>query len=224
MEQVEWGDWLASSLAGLGIEDETFSEYIVQLCLEDSIEEEERKDVITEFLAESANEPVDDLVTELLKKNAESKVKKQKEMLEERVRALAAQRSRDLEALKSDTHDDNHTKSKQELSAEEQAMRSYLLSQYGYEAEGDESENPSQPPSLVKGKVSSKDKRAGPGDPLLERNVNAETVRLQEQAKKLAAQTEHQRQQVQLKAMQEKQKAEREKEKKRTVKKEKRRM
>ncbi|KAJ3181234.1 hypothetical protein HDU87_001363 [Geranomyces variabilis] len=228
--EEDWDSWLAAKLEkDLAIADEAFAEYITQLCSEDTMEDDERREVIVEFLDEaSAGQPVAPCVDEILAKHAERQAAAAAREKEDRAKSLHEAKQRELEALQADTAADPSSAAagggkKKVLSLEEKLARDRLLALYGYESEdheGDDAEGKSG------GDGSAGAASGGGGDPngLLMKNDNAERVRAEEQAKKAKAQAEHQKNVQRNKENVEKQKAEREKEKKRTVKKEKRRM
>ncbi|KAJ3020701.1 hypothetical protein HKX48_000365 [Thoreauomyces humboldtii] len=255
---AEWDNWLAETLTtDLGITDEvasrlffviqadpganllkTFAEYITQLCTEDSIEDEERQEVISEFLADASAQPVEPVVKAILARNVEARRRCRKREEEEKEDALKAAKQKELEALQSHTAKTSERaagipsgagSSKKVLTGAEKLERERLLAAYGYEMEDDEEEENAEEPSEGANQGRGGNRRpggggGGGGDPLLARNDNAERVRAEEQAKKAKAAAEHQQTVARNKEMQEKQRLEKEKEKKKTVKKEKRRM
>ncbi|KAJ3158525.1 hypothetical protein HDU86_002750 [Geranomyces michiganensis] len=230
----DWDSWLAAKLEkDLAIADEAFAEYITQLCSEDSMEDDERREVIVEFLdeASAAGQPVAPCVDEILAKHAERQAAEAARVEEERAKSLDAAKQRELQALQADTttaDGDFAGAKKKMMSLEEKLARDRLLARYGYESDDPEEGAAGESKGGDGAGAGSAAGAAGGGgsDPsgLLVKNDNAERVRAEEQAKKAKAQAEHQKTVQRNKENVEKQKAEREKEKKRTVKKEKRRM
>ena len=54
MNELKLETWISTMLAKrLFIEDETFSEYIFQLCQDDTMDQEEKRSIIKEFLCEA---------------------------------------------------------------------------------------------------------------------------------------------------------------------------
>ncbi|KAI8917269.1 hypothetical protein DFJ77DRAFT_459783 [Powellomyces hirtus] len=227
MDSAEWDAWLAGKLdRELGIDDETFAEYITQLCSEDTMEADERREVIVEFLNEAAEgKPVETVVEEILAKYSEMRDAAAAKEIEEKARLRDAAKEKELEALQSDTSSTPDTRAgKRALTTEEKLARERVLAQYGYEEdEVVETEN-GEVEFVYKGKNDGKG--ADMDSALLPKNDNAERVKAEEQAKKAKAAAEHAKNVQRNKELLEKQKqkVEKEKEKKRTQKKEKRRM
>ncbi|KAI8818393.1 uncharacterized protein EV422DRAFT_569817 [Fimicolochytrium jonesii] len=238
MADIDWDTWLASKLESeLKITDETFAEYITQLCTEcnfslvacngveqDTIEEEEKREVIVEFLGEATSDEanVEPVVDELLKRNAEFREKAAKREEEERLKALEAAKQKELEALQSnrsskDPQHDDQSKTKKAMSSSERLARERLLAQYAYETD-DIVETADGAAESV-----STRKKGGERD-LLAKNDNAERIRQEEQAKRAKAQADHQKKVQRDKELLEKQRLDKENQKKKTVKSEKRRM
>ncbi|KAJ3156476.1 hypothetical protein HDU89_004258 [Geranomyces variabilis] len=227
--EEDWDSWLAAKLEkDLAIADEAFAEYITQLCSEDTMEDDERREVIVEFLDEaSAGQPVTPCVDEILAKHAERQAAAAAREKEDRAKLLHEAKQKELQALQADTAVDPHSAvaggKKKTMSLEEKLARDRLLALYGYESEDQEGDD-AERKSGGDGGAGAAGVGGGDSSGLLMKNDNAERVRAEEQAKKAKAQAEHQKNVQRNKENVEKQKAEREKEKKRTVKKEKRRM
>ncbi|KAJ3269955.1 hypothetical protein HK104_005004 [Borealophlyctis nickersoniae] len=207
-------DWLTQSLATLSIEDETFSEYIIQICDEDSIEDAEKEEIITEFLSEATDKPVATFVTSLLARTQARKHAAKEREEAERIRAIENAKEKEQEALRKEASTSESAATKKTLSEEEKRARQRVLMEYGWETEDVEGGEGTGGVGADKGGE----------NPLLTKNRNAEIVKEAEQAKRTKAQTEHQKIVARNKEMQEKQRLEKEKAKKGTVKKEKRRM
>ncbi|KAJ3055862.1 hypothetical protein HK097_008965 [Rhizophlyctis rosea] len=237
-------DWVVTELASLSITDETFSEYITQLCTEETIEDDEKREIITEFLAEATvrmlpvvtitpsaaqltpvyllqDKPVGPFVDSLLQRNQQRiEDAKRKEELD-RKRILEEVKEKELQALQADKS--SGTSEKKVLSKEEKRARDRVLAQYAYDLDEVVENDNGEVEILYKGAGGSEDKGVS-SDPLLMKNRNADVVKEAEAAKRAKAQSEHQRTVARNKELQEKQKLEKEKEKRRTMKKEKRRM
>ncbi|KNC98581.1 uncharacterized protein SPPG_06266 [Spizellomyces punctatus DAOM BR117] len=218
----EWDEWLTASLMDLSINDETFSEYITQLCSEETMEDGERREVIVEFLSEATDQPVEQLVDEMLRRNAEWREKARRQEEEMKQKALEAVKLQEREALQATISQQEIKPAKKQLSKEEKQARERLLAQYGYDLDEVVETADGEVEFIYKGKKD--DKKSSSDEVLLPKNRNAEIVKQAEQAKRLQAQAEHQKQVQRNKELQEKQRLEKEKEKRRTMKKEKRRM
>ncbi|KAL2918988.1 hypothetical protein HK105_201258 [Polyrhizophydium stewartii] len=215
---------VAEGLAGLGITDETFAEYVLQICFEDTIPDDEKRDIIVEFLREATEQDVESWVDGVLASVGADKERQREAEAAARQRELAAQREREQQVLKAGVQGEAPRKSEtREMTKEERRARERVLAQYGYDLDEVVETEDGEVEILYKGESDSR-ATAGEGSGLLAKNRNADVVKEQEQARKLKAQAEHQKMVARNKELQEKQRLEKEKEKRRTQKKEKRRM
>ncbi|KAF9974828.1 hypothetical protein BGZ73_001688 [Actinomortierella ambigua] len=226
-------EFVTKALAGLKLEDEAIAEYFARLVEEESMEEPEKREAITELLADVTEEPTTTIVDEVFEFYNAMQAKKKAQEEEQKAKALETAKEKERASLLAelDRKDDNGILSMssrhvvKNLTKDERRRREALLSQYGFDmdeiVEGDNGEL----------EISYKDrsggggkKSSGSGDPLLQANNNADIVKQKEAARraemKKASESERERNKQAL----EKQRLEKEKEKRRTQKHEKRRM
>ncbi|KAI8852014.1 hypothetical protein BC829DRAFT_91315 [Chytridium lagenaria] len=198
--------------AELGITDEAYSEYISQLLTEDSMETEEKLEVIKEFLEEATSKDVTEFVEKLLR-NAEL-LKLKAIDLSDAPSAQAPNIEAELEALKETTLSEPK---KKVLTKEERRKRDQLLAKYGYDVDEIVEGADGEAEFVYRGDTSVPELSIGGND-------NAARVRDVEQQRRAKMKSEHEQTVLRNKAALEKQLADKEKEKRRTQKKEKRRM
>ncbi|KAG0328364.1 hypothetical protein BGZ99_005547 [Dissophora globulifera] len=235
-ESTEIETFIAERLATISLQDEAITEYFARIVEEESMEETDKREAITELLADVTEEPtgtVIDMVFEVW-----NRIKKEEEQkaLEEKQKALDAAKEKERAALRAAFDDPNNREGVLSMSSrhvvknmtkEERKKRDALLAQYGYDldemVEGDDGEMEIVYKDRSGGGSSSKSNVAST-DPLLMANTNADIVKNKESQRraemKKASESEKERNKLAL----EKQRLEKEKEKRRTQKSEKRRM
>ncbi|KAJ3088995.1 hypothetical protein HK102_007447 [Quaeritorhiza haematococci] len=227
MAESELLQAINDGLKKLQIDDETFSEYISQICLEETIEADEKREAITEFLAEATDSSTESFVTTIIAKADKVHAAAREREEEERAKALEAVREKEKAVLTEHAGDAEvfigGTSDKKKMSKEEMQRRERLLAQYGYDLDEVVEREDGEVEILYKGSGSSSADSNGK-DELLMKNTNADVVKQAELAKRAKAQAEHQKQVQRQKELLEKQRLEKEKEKRRTQKREKRRM
>ncbi|KAJ2991757.1 hypothetical protein HDV02_003493 [Globomyces sp. JEL0801] len=212
---------ITSYLSTIGIDDETFSEYILQIIQDDSMTMEEQIEIIVEFLQEAIENDSTELniqnwVATIIQSSNDIKLKLKEQ--EERERQELIEKTKQIEITNKTTNDNTLSKSKKpELTREERIERERWLSKYGYEVE-DVEENENGETEIVFRDQTGK-KQSNLDD--LGKNRNAELVQQKELMKKLEAQKIHQTEKMRNKELMEKQRLEKEKKKKGTQKREK---
>ncbi|KAL0089657.1 hypothetical protein J3Q64DRAFT_1729586 [Phycomyces blakesleeanus] len=222
-------DQVAAQLEKIQLKDDDISEYIAGIVQEDSLEEEEKREAISEFISETTDKPTDEIIDNILnewkkmhslqeKSEAELKAKQTQE-IQEREKARQAEQ----EKLREEEKQLAALNRRKELSKEEREKRERLLQQYSYGApETSDSEQTAT-------EAHPKDKRVvASQDHLLVANRNADVIKEQEAFRREQMRHESELEKERNKMLQKKQKQDKEKEKdkdkKRTMKKEKRRM
>ncbi|KAH6602707.1 hypothetical protein BASA61_000872 [Batrachochytrium salamandrivorans] len=219
MDDAAFAEWITTSLAALGIADETFAEYILQICTEESILRQEKQEIIGEFLAESLETSATEWVEELLlrndqvSQNAQLKADAHKLIQQETQREL----ERELQSLVVSELDQQRRPNAKVLTKEDRRARERLLAQYSYEVD-EEVEGENGEIEFIYKDHSPETTLPGEGAGLLTKNRNSDFVKAQEIERKLQAQAEHQKVKARNKEMQEKQALEKEKAKTRTQK------
>ncbi|KAF9928824.1 hypothetical protein BGZ67_006750 [Mortierella alpina] len=227
--------FIAEKLAGISLQDEAITEYFARLVEEESMEEPEKREAITELLADVTEEPtmtVIDTVFEFWNSLKEAEAKKAQE---EKEKVLAVAKEKERASLKAQLEDTSNREGTLSMSSrhviknmtkEERKKRDALLAQYGYDL--DEMVEGADGEMEIVYKDRSKASGAASGvstaDPLLMANNNAEIVKQKDAVRraemKKASENEKERNKLAL----EKQRLAQEKEKRRTQKSEKRRM
>ncbi|KAF9408407.1 hypothetical protein BGZ94_002321 [Podila epigama] len=230
-ESNEIETFIAEKLAGISLQDEAITEYFARIVEEESMEEPEKREAITELLADVTEEPtatVIDAVFEFWTTLQEQEAKKAQEAKE---KVLQAAKEKERAALKAELENPNREGALsmssrhvvKTMTKEERKKRDALLAQYGYDldemVEGDDGEL-----EIVYKDRSSKGSNVNTSDPLFMANNNADIVKNKEAQRraemKKASEMEKERNKLAL----EKQRQAAEKEKRRTQKNEKRRM
>lgn len=222
-------DQVTEQLATIELKDEDISEYITGIVEDESMEEEEKREVISEFLAEATDKDTATLIDTLLKNWKKVRQSQEKEAEEKKSKLIEEARAREEErksrAEKEQEENSALRSAQKQMTKEEKEARDKLMQQYGYVAEGGEEEEEAQPTELTP-----RDRRRGKTlpvpDPLLAANRNAELVKEKEQARREQMKQASDKEKERNKMLQEKQKKEKvqDKEKKKTQKGERRRM
>ncbi|KAG0265504.1 hypothetical protein DFQ27_000583 [Actinomortierella ambigua] len=226
--------FVVNALAGLSLEDEAIAEYFARLVEEESMEEPEKREAITELLADVTEEPTTTIIDEVFEFYNGLQAKKKAQEEEQKAKVLAAAKEKERASLLAelDRRDDNGILSMssrhvvKNLTKEERRKREALLAQYGFDmdeiVEGDdgELEISYKDRSGSGGKKSS----SGTSDPLLQANNNADIVKQKEAARRAEMRKASESERERNKQALEKQRLEKEKEKRRTQKHEKRRI
>jgi hypothetical protein len=207
---LQEAEHITSHLEQLAITDETFSEYILQI-LEDDMENEEKIDIISEFLVEASDTSLEaekEWVQELL------------ELQRQRREAQSMEQEKKVEPLPAVvptiavTKRESRQASKPELTREQKIEREMFLRKYGYEVY--ETEEVNGEVEFVGGI------RKERNDDIVNiREMNVSAVKDKENKRKQDMQNKHQKEVQRNKEMQEKQRLEREIKKKGTQKREK---
>ncbi|KAI8923035.1 hypothetical protein BC831DRAFT_473236 [Entophlyctis helioformis] len=182
----------ASLLADLGIDDETIADYLVGICLEETIPEDEKRESLIEFLSESTDKPVEEWLDALLARCVRLAEREKQAEEAERARVLESQKEREQAVLKETTVPvqqrrlDGNTAS---MTKEEKRAREKLLAQYGYDL--DEIVERADGETEIVYKDSSDKGPSVDGSGLFMKNRNADIVKEQEQAKRYPAGNGH---------------------------------
>ncbi|KAG0252547.1 hypothetical protein BGZ95_006595 [Linnemannia exigua] len=196
---AEFEAFIAEQLQTISIQDEAITEYFARLVEEESMEEPERREAITELLAdvtEDSTEAIIDAVFAYWNGLREAELKKAEE---EKEKALAAAREKERASLKVDL-DTSSTNGNREgplsmssrhvvktMTKEERKKRDALLAQYGYDldemVEGADGEMEIVYKDRSGGKGGA-DKGVATSDPLMMANNNADIVKHKEAARR----------------------------------------
>ncbi|KAF9901021.1 hypothetical protein EC991_006611 [Linnemannia zychae] len=234
---AEFEAFVAEQLKAISVQDEAITEYFARLVEEESMEEPERREAITELLADVTEEPTETIIDAVFVYWNGLRDAELKKAEEEKEKALAAAKERERASLKLDLDTSSNAGNREgplsmssrhvvkTMTKEERKKRDALLAQYGYDldemVEGADGEM-----EIVYKDRSGKGAEKGvtTSDPLMMANNNADIVKQKEAARraemKKASESEKERNKLAL----EKQRLAAEKEKRRTQKSEKRRM
>ncbi|KAI9478406.1 MAG: hypothetical protein EXX96DRAFT_482899 [Benjaminiella poitrasii] len=154
-------DQVTEQLSTIDLKDDDISEYISGIIEDGSMEEDEKREVISEFLSEATDKNTENVITTLLsnwKKVQENKSKEEEEkklkLIEE---ARVREEERRLKAEKEQEENLSLRTAQKQLTKEEKAAREKLMAQYGYVAEGDENEEKKEEATVL----SPRDRRRG---------------------------------------------------------------
>ncbi|KAH7038770.1 hypothetical protein BKA57DRAFT_474153 [Linnemannia elongata] len=234
----EFEAFIAEQLQTIAVQDEAITEYFARLVEEESMEEPERREAITELLADVTEESTEAIIDAVFVYWNNLRDAELKKLEEEKEKALAEAKERERASFKADLNNDPSTNRGEgplsmssrhvvkTMTKEERKKRDALLAQYGYDldemVEGADGEM-----EIVYKDRSGKggaDKGVSTGDPLLMANNNADIVKQKEAARRAEMKKASENEKERNKAALEKQRLAQEKEKRRTQKSEKRRM
>ncbi|KAI8978526.1 hypothetical protein BDB01DRAFT_726279 [Pilobolus umbonatus] len=146
-------DQVTSQLASIELQDEDIAEYITGIVQEESMADEEKKEVISDFLSEATDKSTDTVIDKLLTEWKLMQESKQKNESDKRKKLIEEARAREEErSLKYQEELSSIKQTEQrQLTKEEKEARDKLVRQYGYVADGEEEEE----------KETDKDRRKG---------------------------------------------------------------
>ncbi|KAF9115580.1 hypothetical protein BGX27_007317 [Mortierella sp. AM989] len=232
-ESNEIEEFIAKRLATISLEDEAITEYFARIVEEESMEEPEKREAITELLADVTEESTTTVIDEVFTFWNGVKQEEAKKVQEEKEKAMEIAKEKERAALRAAFDDPNNDRGVLSMSSrhivknmtkEERKKREALLAQYAYDldemVEGDDGEME----IMYKDRSGKSSSAGGSSDPLLMANNNADIVKQKDAQRraemKKASENEKERNKLAL----EKQRLAQDKEKKRTQKGEKRRM
>ncbi|KAL0139880.1 hypothetical protein V8B55DRAFT_1502157 [Mucor lusitanicus] len=223
-------DKVTEQLALIELKDDDIAEYITGIIEDESMEEDEKREVISEFLSEATDKDTENLINHLLKDWKQVHENQQKEAEEKKSKliqdAKAREEERRIRAEKEQEENVSLRTAQKQLTKEQKEARDKLMQQYGYVADGSDDESKKEEPTELTPRDRRRGKTLPVADPLLAANRNADIVKEKEQARreelKKAADKEKERNRM-LQSKQKKDK-EQDKEKKKTQKGERRRM
>ncbi|KAG0031559.1 hypothetical protein BGZ81_001034 [Podila clonocystis] len=226
--------FIAEKLAGISLQDEAITEYFARIVEEESMEEPEKREAITELLADVTEEPTETVIDSVFDFWNIMKEQEAKKAQEEKQKVLEAAKERERASFKAELDNNNNREGALSMSSrhvvktmtkEERKKRDALLAQYGYDldemVEGADGEM-----EIMYKDRSAKGSAAGvnTSDPLLMANNNADIVKQKEALRRAEMKKASENEKERNKAALEKQRLAQEKEKRRTQKSEKRRM
>ncbi|KAF9385683.1 hypothetical protein CPB97_004585 [Podila verticillata] len=225
--------FIAKKLAGISLEDEAITEYFARIVEEESMEEPEKREAITELLADVTEEPTETVIDSVFDFWNGMKEQEAKKAQEEKEKVLEAAREKERASFKAELDNSNNREGALSMSSrhvvktmtkEERKKRDALLAQYGYDL--DEMVEGADGEMEIVYKDRSKGSSAGvnTSDPLLMANNNADIVKQKEALRRADMKKASENEKERNKAALEKQRLAQEKEKRRTQKGEKRRM
>ncbi|KAI9594225.1 hypothetical protein BDF19DRAFT_445263 [Syncephalis fuscata] len=119
--------FVAQQLALISIDDEAVCEYVARLVEDGDIEEEERREVVSEFLSASTEEPVEAVVEALFAEWRQRIAKVDEQADAARQQAFLEAREREKKELAMDKQEKQNTDSNNE-----RVRRNQTLARYGY--------------------------------------------------------------------------------------------
>ncbi|KAI8138954.1 hypothetical protein BJV82DRAFT_673063 [Fennellomyces sp. T-0311] len=134
-------DQVTEQLAKIQLKDEDVATYIAGIVEDESMEDEEKREVIAEFLSETTDENTDKVIESILLAWKERQGNAEKARAEEKAKALEeiherekARQERSVKEMQENAElRRNHAK---QLTKEERAQRERLMQQYGYDLDG----------------------------------------------------------------------------------------
>ncbi|KAF9910685.1 hypothetical protein BX616_010797 [Lobosporangium transversale] len=225
--------FIAERLATISLEDEAITEYFARIVEEETMEEPEKVEAITELLADATEQPTQTVIDEVFQFWNKMKEAEAKKAQEEKEKTLKAAKEKERAALKAEFENPSGREVLsmssrhvvKNMTKEERKKREALLAQYAYDLdEMVEGEDGEMEIRYKDRSASSSGPKTSSSDPLLMANTNADIVKQKEAQRraemKKASENEKERNKLAL----EKQRLAQEKERRRTQKQEKRRM
>ncbi|EIE78431.1 hypothetical protein RO3G_03135 [Rhizopus delemar RA 99-880] len=156
-------DQVTEQLAHIELRDDDISEYITGIVQDESIDDDEKREVITEFLAEATDKSTENLIDTLLSEWKKLQEKQEKEGEEKRTKLLEEARVREeerrLKAEQEKQEEEAKRTSQKQLSKEEKEAREKLMREYAYISEGEDDNEKKKEES----EAAPKDRRKGKG-------------------------------------------------------------
>ncbi|CAG8557579.1 13649_t:CDS:2 [Funneliformis caledonium] len=133
--------FIRNKLFTIGLHEETFGEYIAGIITDDSLEESEKREAISEFISGATDNPSESIIDDIFKtwsefekeqqetKEAEEKLKQEKETKE----AAALQQNFENASTSIEPATISLRNPKKQLTKEERKRREQLLARYSYE-------------------------------------------------------------------------------------------
>ncbi|RGB27873.1 hypothetical protein C1646_673671 [Rhizophagus diaphanus] len=218
---MKLNELIKKKLSTIGLHDETFDEYIVGIITDDSLEESEKREAISEFILGATDTPSESIIDDIFEGWAEFKVEEQeiKEKREEKEAKecdAIQQKSDALISTESPTMLPRNTKKR--LTKEERKRREKLLERYSYDLDEVIENEDGEAEIQYKDKNETKEIN----EVLLKTNRNAEQVKQREQMQREQMKKQHEEEKEKNRKLLEKQQRDKEKAKRKTMKREKR--
>ncbi|KAG0363093.1 hypothetical protein BC939DRAFT_488777 [Gamsiella multidivaricata] len=232
-ESDEIETFIAERLATISLQDEAITEYFARIVEEESMEEPEKREAISELLADVTEEPTATVIDSVFEFWNIMKKEQEKKAEEEKRKALEVAKEKERAALRAEFDNPNNREGILSMSSrhvvknmtkEERKKRDALLAQYGYDLDEMVEGADGEMEIVYKDRSGGSKAAVSTSDPLLMANTNGEVVKQKDAQRraemKKASENEKERNKLAL----EKQRLAQDKEKRRTQKSEKRRM
>ncbi|KAF8949648.1 hypothetical protein BGZ52_005282 [Haplosporangium bisporale] len=225
--------FIAEKLAAISLQDEAITEYFARIVEEESMEEPEKREAITELLADVTEEPTETVIDSVFDFWNDMKEQEAKKAQEEKEKVLEAAREKERASFKSELDNSNNREGALSMSSrhvvktmtkEERKKRDALLAQYGYDLDEMVEGADGEMEIVYKDRSKGSSAAVNTSDPLLMANNNADIVKNKEALRRAEMKKASENEKERNKAALEKQRLAQEKEKRRTQKGEKRRM
>ncbi|KAF9393684.1 hypothetical protein CPC16_001406 [Podila verticillata] len=225
--------FIAEKLAAISLQDEAITEYFARIVEEESMEEPEKREAITELLADVTEEPTETVIDSVFNFWNDMKEQEAKKAQEEKEKVLEAAREKERASFKSELDNSNNREGALSMSSrhvvktmtkEERKKRDALLAQYGYDLDEMVEGADGEMEIVYKDRSKGSSAAVNTSDPLLMANNNADIVKNKEALRRAEMKKASENEKERNKAALEKQRLAQEKEKRRTQKGEKRRM
>ncbi|KAF1803069.1 hypothetical protein FB192DRAFT_1366268 [Mucor lusitanicus] len=154
-------DKVTEQLALIELKDDDIAEYITGIIEDESMEEDEKREVISEFLSEATDKDTENLINHLLKDWKQVHENQQKEAEEKKSKliqdAKAREEERRIRAEKEQEENVSLRTAQKQLTKEQKEARDKLMQQYGYVADGSDDESKKEEPT----ELTPRDRRRG---------------------------------------------------------------
>ncbi|KAI8647429.1 hypothetical protein BD408DRAFT_408543 [Parasitella parasitica] len=154
-------DKVTEQLALIELKDDDISEYITGIVEDVSMDEDEKREVISEFLSEATDKDTNNLIDHLLKDWKQAYQDQQKEAEEKKSKliqdAKAREEERRIQAEKEQEENVALRTTQKQISKEQKEARDKLMQQYGYVADGNDDDDKKEEPA----ELTPRDRRRG---------------------------------------------------------------
>ncbi|KAI8374859.1 hypothetical protein BD560DRAFT_393445 [Blakeslea trispora] len=142
-------DQVVDQLANIELKDQDIAEYITGILTDNSMEDDEKHEVMTEFLSEATDKDTEALITTLLTNSKTIQEDQLKEAEQKRSKLIEEARLREeerrIQAEKEQEENASLRTAQKQLTKEQKQAREHLMRQYGYVSEGEEEKETEEP-------------------------------------------------------------------------------
>ncbi|GBB94673.1 hypothetical protein RclHR1_00240021 [Rhizophagus clarus] len=217
---MKLNELIKKKLFTIGLHDETFDEYVAGIITDDSLEESEKREAISEFILGATDTSSESIIDDIFEAWAEFKVEEQE------IKKLEKEAKEECDAIQQISDASTSTESptmlprnaKKQLTKEERKRRDKLLERYSYDLDEVVENEDGEAEIQYRDRNETKEINTD----LLQTNRNAELVKQKEHLQREQMKKQHEEEKEKNRILLEKQQRDKEKAKRKTMKREKR--